>query len=317
MRVQIVATCVLALSLACESKPVEPKPVSRTEIEPSEVGPANDDAKPEPAPADSKSPPAEPESLEVHAEIANRGADCHRTLCIAGPGELTSRPNINLGAMCRRGRGIVRRCLGRRCLSVWKSDEWRAGLDALVDSLAETDSSCTVDLAGWSTGAAIVADELPKALAADPRVSPRQAEVRNLVAMAPHVSGEPAPKQLEVAANVKTAFIYRHTKTPKSGDCSAEWKDGPWLSPKPVCAEATTCYDYDYSRAPLLAFLGRDGARSGSEVGHCDVASLVAKIGYENLAFGREAFAEWVPDYSDGRHGGRAHDDGPGDPPAP
>lgn len=262
--------------------------------------------------SDTKGPEPAP-STEVFAKVFNGGSGCHRTLCIAGPGELDSRPNINLGAMCRRGQGVVKRCEGERCLSVWPAQDWREGLDAMIESFGGPEGRCTIDLAGWSTGAAIVSAELPAALAADPRVGPEQKAVRNVVAMAPYL--DKAPKRLELAANISTAFIYRHTKTPKL-DCSREWEGGPWRSPRPVCAAATTCYDYDYSLRPLLAYLGRDGDRSGSEVGHCEVASLVGAIGYDNLVHGREAFSEYLPAYSDGSHGGREHPEGP-PPPKP
>jgi hypothetical protein len=181
-----------------------------------------------------------------------------------------------------------------------------ANADGKVDS---ADPSCPINLAGWSTGAVVVSQALPHALDADPRVDQAHASVQHLVAIAPYSVGS---TQLEIADNVGKAFVYRHTKSPET-DCSAAFEGGPWLSPAPVCGEQTRCFDYDYSRDPELAYVGRRGARSGPEVGHCNIVSLIATIGLDNLARGQESFKELIPPYSDGTQGGREHD-GPARP---
>jgi hypothetical protein len=84
-----------------------------------------------------------------------------------------------------------------------------------------------------------------------------------------------------------------------------------------VCAAGTTCYDYDYSNPTgELAYLSRRGSRSWSEIHHCNIVSVVAKIGLDNLARGQEAYKELIPPYADGTHGGRTHD-APGYQPNP
>lgn len=282
--------------VACKEAPAPPKKVEKSE------------ARPKPAPK----PVAGPRVIPG-VEIGNLSARaCRRTLCIAGPGELDSEPNRDLAELCRRAPGVVRDCHGERCESVWAVVRWQEALDALVNTLDldgdgkvdKRDAVCPVSLAGWSTGAAVVADALPKALAE--RVDAKHARIQNLVAIAPYSVGVDT-QQLEIASTVDKAFIYRNTQTPKS-DCSLTFEGGPWRSAAPVCSDKTTCYDYDYSMDPGdLAYLSRRGARSGAEIGHCNIASTVARIGLDNLARGQEAYKELIPPYSDGTHGGREH----------
>ncbi|MFO7563164.1 MAG: hypothetical protein R6X02_11015 [Enhygromyxa sp.] len=288
--------CALLLgSAACGDKPKPPKKASRQALERS-----------------SEAAVAEVLPDQLRVEIGNPGADrCVRTLCIGGPGELTDEPNIDLGELCRRAPGVVRRCEGERCRSLWSLEQWPEGLEALIGSLDHdgdgrvdgADPKCRINLAGWSRGAVIAAEQIPRALREDQRVAEGRAVVEHLVAIAPWA---PDRTQLDVAANVRKAWIYRHAKTPKH-DCSKDFEDGPWLSPPPVCGPDTQCWDYDYSFEPQLAFVGRRGARSGEEVGHCNIVSLVAKLGLDNLARGIEAPREHVPLYSNGEHGGRVH----------
>jgi hypothetical protein len=301
-----VAACVVA-SVGCKSPPEPPKK-RQHESEPAERPPE----------AKAKAPPE-----GVRVEIGNDSpSTCRRTLCIGGPGELDSVPHRDLGELCRRAPGVVQRCEGERCANVWAFDDWQTGLDGLITSLDQngdgkvdpSDRACPISLAGWSTGATVVARELPKALAADPRIDPGHAKVDNLVAIAPQAPGAPDPEQLDIADTVAKAFVYRYSKSPDS-DCSREFEGGPWLSPKPVCAEGTRCFDYDYSKDPGdLAYISRRGARSGAEVGHCVIVSLVAKIGLDNLARGQESYSQLIPPYSDGSHGGREYVPGPAKP---
>jgi hypothetical protein len=247
----------------------------------------------------------------VRIELGNLApGKCRRTLCISGPGELDSEANGDLAELCRRAPGIVMRCVDERCASVWAVDRWADGLDALVGSLDHDadgridgkDPACPISLAGWSTGAAVVADALPKALAE--RVDAKHAKVHNLLAIAPFAAGV-EPQRLDIAATVDKAFVYR-TSVAAQADCSRTFEGGPWLSATPTCAEGTTCYDYDYAKDEGdLAYLSRRGARSGAEIHHCNIVSVVAKIGLDNLARGQEGYKELIPPYADGTHGGR------------
>jgi hypothetical protein len=282
--------------MACKEPAAPPKKVEKTE------------ARPAPKPK----PVAAPKVAGVELGNLSR-SKCRRTLCIAGPGELDSEPNLDLAELCRRAPGIVMRCeKAGACTSVWAVDRWQEALDALVGTLDldadgkvdNEDAACPVSLAGWSTGAAVVADALPEALAE--RVGTKHARIHNLIAIAPFQAGRDV-QQLEIASNVDKAFIYRHSQTPAS-DCSHGFEGGPWRSATPVCGEGTTCFDYDYSKdVGDLAYLSRRGSRSGSEIGHCNIVSVVAKIGLDNLARGEEAYKELIPPYFDGTHGGREH----------
>jgi hypothetical protein len=294
VRAIIASTLLLLGSAACADKPAPPKKTL------------------EQAAAKPHAPAAKAQTLPngVRVELGNEaGNRCARTLCIAGPGQVEDEPNIDLGDLCRRAPGVLRRCEGDRCRSVWLLDEWQQGLDALIGSLDrdgngqvdKADGSCRINLAGWSRGAVIAAEQLPESLRADSRMSEGQAVVDHLVAIVPWA---PERAQIDVAANVRKAWIYRHSKTPES-DCSKAYEGGPWLSPPPVCGPNTQCWDYDYSFEPKLAYLGRRGGRSGEEIGHCNIVAQVAKIGLDNLARGLEAAHEHVPPYSDGKHGGR------------
>jgi hypothetical protein len=256
--------------------------------------------------------PVQPANV-VTTKLANETESCQRTLCIAGPGEPTSEPNIDLAELCRQAPGVLRRCEGEACKSAWMPDDWHAGLDGLIASLdldangkVDTDDpACTINLAGWSTGAAIVAGPLVEALTADPRMTPARAQVERMVLVAPWSPG--AAPTLPIPASVRNAWIYRNTAAP-ADDCSTTWESGPWISPKPECGPQTTCWDYDYSFEPALAFVSRRGARSGAAIGHCNMMAVVAKIAPDNLAKGIEAQAEHVPRFSDGRPAGRPHD---------
>ncbi|MCA9699331.1 MAG: hypothetical protein KC431_17530, partial [Myxococcales bacterium] len=224
-------------------------------------------------------------------ELANQpsapDSPCQRTLCIAGPGALEDEPNRNLAELCRMAPGVVRLCEGegeqRRCRSAWGPDEWRQGLEALILSMdrnddgkvGEGDPFCSIHAAGWSQGAMIVGEELPKALRADERVAADRAVIERLVLIAPYA---PERESVEISDAVHRAFIYRHSKAP-ADDCSRSFADGPWLSLRPHCSEATRCWDYDYSLEPELAFLGRQGSRSGGMLGHCNIVGVVAKVG--------------------------------------
>lgn len=282
--------------VGCKDKPEPPKKVEKSA------------AKPNPKP--NPKPIAKPRD-GVRIEISNvRQGKCRRTLCIGGPGELDSESNGDLAELCRRAPGIVTRCEGERCESVWSQDSWEEGLDALLGSLDRNadgkvdgkDPLCPISLAGWSTGAAVIADALPKALAE--RVDAKHAKVSNLLAIAPYTVGA-APQQLDIAATVDKAFIYRYSVSPKI-DCSRAFEGGPWLTAAPTCAEGTTCYDYDYSKDEGdLAYLSRRGSRSGAEIHHCNITSVVVKLGLDNLSRGLEAYKELIPPYADGTHGGR------------
>lgn len=291
---------------ACKSRDPggQPKPKSEAAAKPNE--PAKSDAS---AKSDEPAQPAE----GVTTQLANETKACQRTLCVAGPGELTGEPNIDLAELCRQAPGVLRRCEGETCKSAWAPDDWRAGLDGLIASL-DLDASgkvdakdplCTINVAGWSSGAAIVAGPLVEALVADPRMTMDRAKIEHMVLAAPWQSG--GATTLAIPEQVRKAWIYRNTAAPAS-DCSVTWEGGPWLSPTPVCGPQTTCWDYDYSFEPALAFVSRRGSRSGAEIGHCNLMAVVAKIALDNLAHGREAQAEHVPRLSDGRPGGRPHD---------
>jgi hypothetical protein len=294
----IIASALLLLgtTAGCADKPEPPKKIAKRVEQP----PRTPVAKAHPLPNGVR--------VEIGNDAANR---CARTLCIAGPGKADDEPNIDLGDLCRRAPGVLRRCEGESCRSVWLPDEWQQGLDALIDSLDrdgngqvdKADGNCRINLAGWSRGAVIAAEQLPQALLADSRVGEGQAVVDHLLAIAPWA---PERTQIDVGANVRKAWIYRHSKTPED-DCSKQYEGGPWLSPAPVCGPNTRCWDYDYSYEPKLAYLGRRGARGGEEIGHCNIVSMVAKIGHDNLARGVEGAHELVPPYSDGTHGGRVH----------
>jgi hypothetical protein len=293
VRAPIIATALLLGSVACADKPQPPKKAERPPVQNSH-----------------KAPEAVPPPSGVRVEIGNAPANRSvRTLCIAGPGQLTDEPNVDLGELCRRSPGVVRRCEGEQCRSVWALDEWQQGLDGLIGSLDQnadgrvdaSDRKSRISVAGWSRGAAIAAELLPEALRADPRMAESHAVIERLVAIVPWA---PEHTQISVAANVRNAWIYRHSKTPEH-DCSKTFEGGPWLSPAPVCGPDTKCFDYDFSLKPELAYLGRRGSRSGDEIDHCNIAALVAKIGLDNLARGIEAPHEHVPPYSNGEHGGR------------
>lgn len=294
VRANIASALLLLGSVACADKPKPPKKTAKAVVEQPTVPIAK----------------AQPLPNGVRVELGNdSGNRCARTLCIAGPGRLEDEPNIDLGELCRRAPGVLRRCEGEHCRSVWSLDQWQEGLDGLLGSLDrdgngqidKRERSCRINLAGWSHGAVIAAEQLPEALRADSRLSGHPAVIDHLVAIVPWA---PEHAQINVATNVRKAWIYRHSKTP-DGDCSRAYADGPWLSPAPVCGPDTQCWDYDYSFEPKLAYLGRRGARSGEEVGHCNIVGLVATIGLDNLARGIEATHELVPPYSNGEHGGR------------
>ncbi|NVB40053.1 hypothetical protein G6O69_19565 [Pseudenhygromyxa sp. WMMC2535] len=271
---------------------------------------------PEPKPAPAAEAPAGP-----RVEIGNRGEPCQRTLCIAGPGPLDQGANRDLRELCHQSPGVVRRCEGQGdeqvCFSLWSGQDWREGMDGLITSMdqdgdgkvGEGDPACSIYAVGWSTGATLAGDALPKALADDPRVGEGRGEIERMVLIAPYAPGQDT---LEIPGSVRNAWIYRNTKSPE-GDCSRAFEGGPWFSPKPVCGEGTQCWDYDYSYEPQLAFLSRQGARSGAVIGHCNMASVVAKIGLFNLIGGQEAWADQTPRFSDGTPSGaeRRHPDEP------
>jgi hypothetical protein len=294
------ALLALVVAIGCTDVPEPPKKIGKSVAQP--------------APTTKPKPKPEPVAKLVNGVRVEVGklspGQCRRTLCISGPGELDSEPNADLAELCRRSPGIVMSCEGQRCASVWAVDRWQQGLDALVGTLDrnadgrvdEKDGECPVNLAGWSTGAAVIASELPKALAE--RVDAKHARIHNLVAITPFAAGRES-QQLDIAANVDKAFIYRHSVAPDN-DCSRTFEGGPWLSAAPVCAEGTTCYDYDYTKdVGDLAYLSRRGSRSGAEIHHCNIVSVVAKLGLDNLARGQEAYTELLPPYADGTHGGR------------
>lgn len=269
--------------------------------------------KPKPTPEASPVEPAAPAKPTNGVMLDNETEPCQRTLCIAGPGEPSSEPNVDLAELCRQAPGVLRRCEGETCKSAWALDDWKAGLDGLIASLDldasgkvdADDPMCTINLAGWSTGAAILAGPLVEALVADPRMTPARAQVERMVLVAPWQAG--AGPNLVIPESVRNVWIYRNTVAPDD-DCSTTWESGPWISPKPQCGSQTTCWDYDYSFEPALAFISRRGARSGAAIGHCNVMAVVAKIAPDNLARGIEAPAEHVPRFSDGRPAGRPHD---------
>ena len=302
-----------ALSLACKSSRKDAaRKVDAKELELSKGG--EDEAKPAEAKA--------PVERGIHAQIGRmQPGSCELTICFAGPGPLDSPANVDLSELCRPAPGVIRRCEDGRCRSLWPGQRWRVGLDALISALDQNgdgrvddkDRACTISAAGWSTGADQAARELPGALLADGRVANDRVVVDRLVAVAPRVAEGGA---LEVAKNVRTAFVYRHTKAPEE-DCSRQFEGGPWLSPPPVCAEGTTCYDYDYSLEPQLAFKTRRGARSGSEIGHCNMMAAVAKVGRVNLVAGLEIYDELAPRHADGTPGGRKRPEGPLHPDPP
>lgn len=302
VRTLIFASCLVTLLAGCKEGPKPPVKASPQQL----AAPTKQKVQAEPLPTG------------VRVEIGNtKGRSCQRTLCVGGPGDLYNEPNRDLGELCARAPGVVKRCEGERCDNVWAIDGWEAGLEATITSLDlnadgkldADDPSCPLNLAGWSSGAVVVSQALPAALAADPRVDAKHAKIQNLVAITPYSPS----KSLEIADSVGKAFIYRHTKSP-AGDCSAAFEGGPWLSPAPACGEHTRCFDYDYSFEPELAYTGRRGARSGPEIGHCNIVALIAKIGLDNLARGQESFKQLVPPYSDGTHGGRELAPGPAKP---
>lgn len=284
----------LLLTAGCKDKPPAPKQAPKQAPEQAAKTPRSSSAKAKP----SRSP-----------------GPCTRTLCIGGPGELSDPANRDLGELCQRAPGIVRDCEGQDCHSVWAVEQWREGLEALITELDQNgdgkvddrDQACRINAVGWSTGGVIAAEDLPAALREDKRVSGSRAVIEHLVTIVPWA---PEREQIKVATNVGKAWIYRHTKTPK-GDCSKQFAGGPWLSPTPVCGPKTTCWDYDYSFEPALAFLSRRGARSGLEIGHCNIVALIDKIGLDNIARGVEAPSEHLPYYSNGKHGGRIVHHGP------
>jgi hypothetical protein len=267
-------------------------------------------------PASKPSKPAAPPlpsgpRVEV-ANVAPRGGQ--RTFCFAGPGPLDAEPNRDLSELCKQARGVVRRCEGTRCTSVWQAERWREGLDALIVSL-DTDANGTLDerdgvgrlhVAAWSSGAVLATRELPAALASDPRLANAKLQITTMELVAPYLPDTPG-EGVVIPPQVEHAFIYRHGKTP-ADDCSRAYEKGPWLSAAPVCSASTQCFDYDYSYEPALAFVTRRGARSGAEIGHCNIMSAVTKLGLDNLQRGVEAVSEHVPRYADGRAGGRPHD---------
>jgi hypothetical protein len=268
------------------------------------------------AEAEGNRPPPEPEPLRTEdgarVELGGMaGLECARTLCIAGPDKDARHANRDLAELCRRAPGVVRRCEDKRCASVWTLEQWSAGLAAVVASLDENgdgkvdgkDPACPIFAAGWSTGGVAAAEDLPKQLAADARLAKDRAVVDRLVLIAPWA---PEHEQISVAENVRKAWIYRHTKTPKD-DCSKAFEGGPWLSPPPVCGPETQCIDYDYSYEPELAYLSRRGSRAGPEIGHCLITAVVAKVGLANLVEGEETWAELCPPKSNGEPGGRTH----------
>ncbi|KIG19180.1 hypothetical protein DB30_04645 [Enhygromyxa salina] len=310
MRTLIFASCLVPLLLGCKDTPKPPSKIVAQEAKPARK---------------KRAKPKQPPPTGVHVEIRNaKNRECQRTLCIAGPGELYSESNRDLGELCARGRGVVQRCEGERCDNVWAVEMWREGLAGLISSLDRNgdgkldsgDPPCAINLAGWSTGGVVVSQDLPIALADDPNVDAAHAKIQHLVAITPYSNAfgpESKGEPLEIPDNVGKAFIYRHTKSPPD-DCSAAFEEGPWRSPAPACGEQTTCFDYDYSQEPELAYLGRRGARSGAMVGHCNVVALVAKIGLDNLIRGEESFQQLLPPYSDGTQGGRIFEGGPDKP---
>lgn len=295
----------IALSSGCSQPPAQPKAV-RTQTE-RDV----DKAPPERAAADAEvAEPTVPED-GVRAEVASDRGICRRTLCIAGEGPLDQSPNRDLGELCRRAGGTVRRCEGERCTSTWTEEDWTIGYDAMIASLDgngdgkvdDADPACTIHAAGWSGGAVVAAQDLADRLRGENRLAEDRRAIESLVLIAPYAEGL---DQLTIRDLVRKAFVYRFTKAPPD-DCTLEREGGPWLSPPPVCGESTQCWDYDYSYEPELAFLGRKGARAGSEIGHCTIVPVVTKIAAENLTFGIEAYAELLPRLSDGSESGRKH----------
>lgn len=298
MRGPLIVACVSLVALGCQSKPAPPtKPKLQAE------------AKPE---GDAKAEVDEPIPEGVRVEIGKtKGEGCVRTLCIGGPGKPGAHPNFDLNESCRRSPGIVQRCEGELCLGVWPRNEWRKGLGAMIESLdsdgdgtiTAADEACSLRLGGWSTGAGLVLTEIPERLATV--VDGGHAKIDHLLAVAPYIEQAEPPTEIAVAANIERAFIYRTTVSTEE-DCSKGYPKGPWLSPVPVCGPDTTCYDYDYAKlGDELAYFGRRGNRSGAAIGHCNMSSIVAKIGLENLARGREALEHLIPPYADGTRGGR------------
>ncbi|PRQ06321.1 hypothetical protein [Enhygromyxa salina] len=310
MRTLIIASCLVPLLAGCKDAP---KPPSKVVAQ-------------DPAPTPKQRAKAKkPAPSGVHVRIRRPDKEsCQRTLCVAGPGEIYSDSNRDLGELCARGHGVVQRCEGDRCDNVWAVENWRAGLDGMIASLDANgdgkldagDPGCAINLAGWSTGGVVVSQDIPSALIEDPNVDAAHAQIQHLIAITPYASKFGPGAEVEtlvIPDSVSKAFIYRHTASPPD-DCSASFEGGPWRSPAPVCGEQTTCYDYDYSQNPELAYLGRRGARSGAMIGHCNVVALVAKVGLDNLVRGEEGYQQWVPPYSDGTHGGREYVAGPDKP---
>lgn len=308
------SVALLSLSLLLLACPVrddatgEAKRVSEASEKGGEADPA--DKKAEPAKPAATPPPTGPR-VEV-TNLAQRGGQ--RTFCFAGPGPLDSEPNRDLSELCKQARGVVRRCEGTTCTSVWQADHWREGLDALIVSL-DRDANGTIDerdgvgrlhVAAWSSGAVLATRDLPAALASDPRLANAKLQITTMELVAPYLPDTPS-EGVVIPPEVEYAFVYRHGKTPDD-DCSKSYEKGPWLSVAPRCSTSTQCFDYDYSYEPALAFVTRRGSRSGAEIGHCNIMSAVTKLGLDNLQRGVEAVAEHVPRYADGRAGGRPHD---------
>lgn len=312
---------------ACQGPPVDRKRV-RSDAEREAAAKAEVEAGAEAGAEEAKPPPA-PEG--VHAKIGREQGGCARTLCFAGRGEPGQPPNRHLSESCRRMSGVVKRCEGERCQSLWPVADWSVAFDAVIASLdkdgdgryGDEDPACELNVVGWSEGGRFAALDVPRALREDGRVSDARARVQNMVLIAPLGSrdegegSEDAEPQLRIPDNVAKAWIYRHTKTPPQ-DCSLSWEpEGEaLLSPAPVCAEGTQCWDYDYSFDPSLAFKSSTGARAGSVIGHCNIVAVAAKVAPTNVNVGEESFKPYLPRLSDGREAGRPIPEGP-EPPAP
>ena len=309
------AAWLLALAGGCGEPPAKPKRDAKRDDSGSEAAPAVAETRPAAMPKPTTS------SDGVRIELRNERDPCERTLCFAGPGPLDSDANRDLGELCRLAPGVVRRCQRddsgqERCASVWSLADRDAAIEALITTMDSDGDGrlvgaeqCSIHAAGWSEGAIVAAEQLPQALREDPRVPESAAVLERLVLIAPWAPGR---ESFAVAPNVRQAWIYRYTKSPEA-DCSRalEGDAGPRLSLEPRCSGATTCWDYDYSREPLLAFRGRRGVRSGAEVGHCSMVGLVAKVGQPNLREGLEAYVDLLPHRSDGSPGGRPRPKGP------
>lgn len=317
---RVASLSLLLLTLACtKQNDAAQGETAKGETAKGETESAPREPTPPPTPATAPKPvaPAEPVQPDLSPRIevtnlAQRGGQ--RTICFAGPGALDSEPNRDLSELCKQARGVVRRCDGKLCTSVWQPDNWKQGFDALIASL-DRDANGTLDesdgigrlhVAAWSTGAVLATRDLPAALAGDPRLANAKLQITTMQLVAPYLPDTPG-EGVEIPAEVEYAFVYRHTKTP-ADDCSKAFERGPWLSAAPRCSTSTQCFDYDYSYEPALAFVTRRGSRGGAEIGHCSITSAVTKLGLDNLQRGVEAEAEHVPRYADGRAGGQPHD---------